>query len=53
MEPIVFAETEGEVYDTGAVRLRFLAQSPDQPIAVTDITAPPDSRVRSGTGTPA
>jgi len=41
MEPIVFAESEGEVYDTGAVRLRFLAQSPDQPIAVTDITVPP------------
>ena len=41
MEPIVFEETEGEVYDTGAVRLRLLAQSPDQPIAITDITVPP------------
>ena len=41
MEPIVFAETEGEVYDTGPVRLRLLAQSPDQPIAITDNTVPP------------
>ena len=41
MEPIVFAETEGEVYDTGAVRLRQLAQSPDQPIAITDNVVPP------------
>src|SRR5215207_11439748 len=41
MDPIVFEETEGEVYDTGAVRLRLLAQSPDQPIAVTDSTVPP------------
>ena len=41
MEPIVFTETDGEVYDTGAVRLRLLAQSPDQPIAITDNTVPP------------
>jgi mannose-6-phosphate isomerase-like protein (cupin superfamily) len=41
MESIVFEETEGEVYDTGAVRLRLLAQSPDQPLAVTDNTVPP------------
>ncbi len=41
MEPIVFEETDGEVYDTGAVRLRLLAQSPDQPIAITDNTVPP------------
>jgi hypothetical protein len=41
MEPIVFAETDGEVYDTGAVRLRLLAQSPGQPIAITDNTVPP------------
>jgi len=41
MEPIVLTETDGEVYDTGAVRMRFLAQSPDQPIAVTDNTVPP------------
>ena len=41
MEPIVFEATDGETYDTGAVRLRLLAQSPDQPIAVTDNTVPP------------
>jgi quercetin dioxygenase-like cupin family protein len=41
MEPIVFADADGEVYDAGAVRLRVLAQSPDQPIAVTDNTVPP------------
>jgi mannose-6-phosphate isomerase-like protein (cupin superfamily) len=41
MKPIIFAETEGEVYDTGALRLRVLAQSPDQPVAVTDNTVPP------------
>ena len=37
MEPIVFEATEGEVYDTGAVRLpRAVA---DQPIAITDTPA--------------
>ena len=41
MEPIIFEETEGEVYDTGAVRLRLLAQSPDQLLTVTDTTVPP------------
>ena len=41
MNPIVLSETDGEVYDTGAVRLRLLAQSPDHPIAVTDNTVPP------------
>src|SRR5688572_32079109 len=41
MEAIVFGEAEGEVYDTGAVRLRLLAQAPDQPISVTDNTVPP------------
>ena len=41
MDPIVFAETDGEVYDTGALRLRLLAQSPDQPIAINDNTVPP------------
>jgi quercetin dioxygenase-like cupin family protein len=41
MEPIVFTETDGEIYDTGAVRLRVLTQSPDQPIAITDNTVPP------------
>lgn len=41
MDQIVLTETDGEVYDTGAVRLRLLAQSPEQPIAVTDNTVPP------------
>jgi quercetin dioxygenase-like cupin family protein len=41
MDPIVFTESDGEVYDTGAVRLRVLSQSPDQPLAVTDNTVPP------------
>ena len=41
MEPTVFTDTEGEIYDAGALRLRLLAQSPDQPIAVTDNVVPP------------
>ena len=41
MDPIVFGEADGGIYDTGAVRLRLLAQSPDQPIAITDNTVPP------------
>jgi mannose-6-phosphate isomerase-like protein (cupin superfamily) len=41
MDPIVFGENDGEIYDTGAVRLRLLAQSPDHPIAITDSTVPP------------
>ena len=41
MEAIVFGNTEGEVYDAGAVKMRVLAQSPDQPLAVTDNTVPP------------
>ena len=41
MEAIVFGDTDGEVYDAGAVKLRVLAQSPDQPLAVTDNTVPP------------
>jgi quercetin dioxygenase-like cupin family protein len=41
MPVTVFEDTEGVVYDTGAVRLRLLAQSPDQPVAVTDNTVPP------------
>jgi hypothetical protein len=36
MEPMVFTEAEGEIHDAGALRLRVLAQSPDQPIVVTD-----------------
>ena len=53
MEPIVFEETDGEVYDTGSVRLRLLAQSPDQPIAITTTPCRRDSPVLSATGTPA
>ena len=41
MEPTVFVDAEGETYDAGALRLRVLAQSPDQPIAVTDSVVPP------------
>ena len=41
MEPIVLAETDGEVYDTGALRLRVLAQAPHHPVSMTDSTVPP------------
>ncbi len=41
MEAIVFGDTEGDVYEAGPVRLRVLAQAPDQPLAVTDNTVPP------------
>ena len=41
MEPIVFTASDGEIYDTGAVRLRVLAQAPDHPVSVTDNTVPP------------
>ena len=41
MEPTVFTEADGEIYDAGALRLRLLAQAPDQPIAVTDNALPP------------
>jgi mannose-6-phosphate isomerase-like protein (cupin superfamily) len=41
LEAIVFGDTDGEVYDIGGARLRILAQSPDQPIMVTDNTVPP------------
>ncbi len=40
MEATVFGDGEGEVYDAGAVRMRVLAQAPDQPIAVTDKMVP-------------
>jgi mannose-6-phosphate isomerase-like protein (cupin superfamily) len=40
MEAIVFGATDGEVYEAGAVKMRFLAQSPDEPVAVTDSTVP-------------
>jgi hypothetical protein len=29
MEAIVLGETEGELYETGGIRLRLLAQAPD------------------------
>lgn len=41
MEPIVFEASEGEIYDSGAVRLRLLAQAPDQPVSITDNVVPP------------
>ena len=41
MEPTVFEDAVGEVYDAGALWLRILAQSPDQPIAITDNVVPP------------
>jgi quercetin dioxygenase-like cupin family protein len=41
MDPIVFTESDGDVYNTGTVRLRVLAQAPDQPLAVIDNTVPP------------
>jgi mannose-6-phosphate isomerase-like protein (cupin superfamily) len=41
MGAIVFGEGEGEAYEAGPVRLRVLAQAPDQPLAVTDNAVPP------------
>jgi quercetin dioxygenase-like cupin family protein len=41
MEAIVFGAADGEVYETDALRLRLLAQAPDQPVSVTDSTMPP------------
>jgi mannose-6-phosphate isomerase-like protein (cupin superfamily) len=41
MQATTFGEADGEVYEAGGVRLRILAQSPDQPIGVTDNTVPP------------
>src|SRR5215216_5057330 len=41
MEPTVFEDGEGELYDAGALRLRVLAQSPDHPVAITDSVVPP------------
>ena len=41
MGATVFGDAEGEVYDAGAVKMRVLAQAPDQPIAVTDNVVPP------------
>jgi mannose-6-phosphate isomerase-like protein (cupin superfamily) len=41
MEPTVFADGEGEVYDAGALWLRVLAQSPHQSLAIMDSVVPP------------
>ena len=42
MEPVIHEKAaDGEVYDTGSIRLRVLAQAPDHPIAITDNTVPP------------
>lgn len=38
---IVLNDGEGEIYGGGPFQLRFLAQSPDQPIAITDNVVPP------------
>lgn len=39
--PVVLNDGEGEVYGSGPFQLRFLAQSPEHPIAITDNTVPP------------
>ena len=41
MEPLIFDASDGEVYDTGTLRLRLLAQAPDHPLSMTDSTVPP------------
>ena len=41
MNAIVFGAADGEVIGAGPNRVRFLAQSPDQPVAVVDCTVPP------------
>ena len=41
MEPLIFDASDGETYETGAFRLRLLAQAPDHPIAITDSILPP------------
>lgn len=41
MEAVVFEDAEGEVFGAGPNRVRFLAQSPGQPVAVMDSTVPP------------
>jgi quercetin dioxygenase-like cupin family protein len=39
--PIVLNDGEGESYGSGPFQMRFLAQSPEQPIAMTDNVVPP------------
>jgi quercetin dioxygenase-like cupin family protein len=41
MEPLIFDASDGEVYDTCALRLRMLAQSPDHPLSMMESTVPP------------
>ena len=41
MEPLIVDASDGEVYDTGTLRLRVLAQAPDHPVSMTDSTVPP------------
>ena len=41
MAAIAYEEADGEVIGAGPNRVRFLAQGPDQPVAVMDSTVPP------------
>ncbi len=41
MDAVVFEEGEGEILSPGPIRVRFLAQSPDHPVAITESTVPP------------
>jgi mannose-6-phosphate isomerase-like protein (cupin superfamily) len=41
MDVTVLAEGDGEILGSGPYQLRFLAQSPDQPIAITENSVPP------------
>ena len=41
MDPIVVGEAEGEEIGAGPNRVRFLAEGPGPPLAVTDSTVPP------------
>lgn len=41
MNAMVYEAGEGEVYGSGSFQLRFLMQSPEQPIAITENVIPP------------
>ena len=41
MRAVVLGDGEGEVFGADPSRLRFLAQSPAHPFAITDNTVPP------------
>ena len=41
MDAIVYGPADGEAVGAGPNRVRFLAQAPDQPLAVIDCTVPP------------